>query len=638
MNSVQILMLSLMVLIVLISGVLCIQTLKKHKTIEIKPILQQTCFILTIGSLFNLSAAFSKVVSAKPNMYIYILWIVTLILLLFCIYDYTKSRGHIFKIKEFVLEYKCIVVVLLISTITRLILFHDITVQRWDGGQYYYALGTGCQNYDFTLGSVWAHFRLANHSTLGVSLIMGIGEFLNPRGVKGVLYVNLFLTIVAFYCIYEMLRKYWAKYNDRQAAVGVLLISVSPLILGTCGYFNVDYVMAMVLVFMIYCEYREWNLLLCFWGIVLVQTKETGVFVFAGYFVGHFLYWMINKKGSFVQRFFGVFNEKITWATMGVAFSYAFYLYKLGALTAWSQFEGKGSQVFWSNSGNNCFGFQPQNIYVKCLQFFVLNFAWIMMSVFLVLIIHTFIKRQKIQLHLKNMQGVLGGLGAFILFSFIYITWDLERYNVPFVTLYVLVLYILCENLFVQKGYRKMQLVTWAIISFLFIIQTFRPADFLSNKVFKTLNTGTAHMLFTSKSSDYYGDALINNYQYNWLEHGLNLVFQEVNYNPEVCFYFHGNHQMLGAHISGNGVAYSVFWDKKEERRVMYENENTYQINLLEELDENSPKHVVAIFIPYYEFDEEEILNKYTELYQIGERQIVKNYGGEIYFYHMLKR
>lgn len=639
MNNIQILMLGVMGMIILIGTIICLTTIKKQGAVYVKPIIKQGCFILTIGSLFNLAAACSKCVSAKPTVLIYMLWVITVALLLFCFFTRNKKTTKL-GIKKILIDHKYLWGVLGFSTIVRIVLFHNITMQRWDAGQYYYALGTACENYEFSLGSAWWLFRLANHSTFGFSLLMGIGEFLNPRGVQGVLYVNLILTIAALYCIYELLRKYCAKFNDKQAAIGTLLVSVSPLFLGTCGYVNVDYILALAFIFMIYCEYKKWTLLLFFWGVVLVQTKETGVFVFAGYFIGHFIYWMLKNKGTLIKRFISVFDERVTWATMGVVFLYAFYVFKLGAFTAWEQSAGAGSQVFWSNTGMNCFGFQPRNIYVKFLQFFVLNFAWILLTLLFVLLLYSFVKKRKMQTCITNMQGILGGAVAFAIFSFIYVTWDIERYNVLFVVLYVFVLYVLCEKLFVQNNFcEKRKVAAWGLIGILFVIQTFMPIDMVSNKAFQVVDTGKTKMLYTSKSSDYFGDCLVNNYQYVWVDKAIDSVLQEIGYHEDITILTPGE-QVYGTHVNGNGTAYSVFWDIQKNRRVMYQNKNTCEINVIGDYEafRDKPENLVVLFFPYYEIDEEKTLREYQGIYRIGERNIVEERGGSINYYYMQRK
>lgn len=640
MNNIQILMLGVMGMILLVGAIICLTTIKKQGTVYVKPIIKQGCFILTIGSLFNLAAACSKCVSAKPTIFIYILWTLTVVLLVFCVITRNRKKTPKAEIKKVLKEQKYLWIVLGFSAVVRIVLIHDITIQRWDAGQYYYALGTACENYEFTLGSAWGIFRLANHSTFGFSLLMGIGEFLNPRGVQGVLYINLILTIAALYCIYGLLRKYCANFNDKQASIGTLLVSVSPLFLGTCGYVNVDYVLALAFIFMIYCEYKKWNLLLFFWGVILVQTKETGLFVFAGYFIGHFIYWMLKKSGSFLKRFIAVFDEKITWATMGVVFSHGIYVLRLGAFTAWEQTTGAGSKVLWSNTGMNCFGFQPQNISVKCLQFFILNFAWVLLALLFFLVVYAYARKQKMNLYTSNMQGIFGGMGAFVIFSFIYVTWDIERYNVLFVVLYVFVLYVLCEKLFVQNNFcEKKKVAAWGLIGILFVIQTFSPIDVVSNKAFQVVDTGKKKMLYTSKSSDYYGDCLVNNYQYIWIDKAIDSVLQEIGYHENITILTPGE-QVRGTHVNGNGTAYSVFWDIQKNRRVMYQNENTCKINVIGDLKgfKNKPENMVALFLPYYEIDEEKSLSEYKDSYTIGERNILEESGGFISYYYMGKK
>lgn len=48
--------------------------------------------------------------------------------------------------------------IMIVCICTRLPLLTQM--QRWDGGQYYYALGNACRDFDFTWESFWSGFRL----------------------------------------------------------------------------------------------------------------------------------------------------------------------------------------------------------------------------------------------------------------------------------------------------------------------------------------------------------------------------------------------------------------------------------------------------------------------------------------------
>lgn len=256
-------------------------------------IAKQITFVLLLLSVFNFSAFFSENVTANLTKGVLVIWSVFIIL---CVYLIVETRrlsinlnDLITKTREFLKKNKNVIIFLVIAGLVRMFMFGDLTVERWDAGEYYYKLGTACENYNFTWNSIWDNFRLCNHSSIGFAMIYAIGEFIFPRAVTGFLMINLIMTLAAFYMIYEMLQKHWADFMPNEALIGTILISSAPMILGTFGHVNVDYTMMLLFVFMLYAQYKKQYVLVALWGVALTQTKETGVFVIAGYYLANFV-------------------------------------------------------------------------------------------------------------------------------------------------------------------------------------------------------------------------------------------------------------------------------------------------------------------------------------------------------------
>ena len=209
------------------------------------------------------------------------------------------------------------------------------TIPRWDAGEYYYRLGTACNNFAFTWDSFWENFRLANHTSLGFSLVMAIGEFLNPRGVAGVQIVNLILTLAAVCCLYGLFKNYWLKVSDGKAAYFAFIVSVTPLFLGTFSYINVDYVMAVFFIYLMYSEYRENYILMAFWAVMMTQTKESGMVVAFGYFAVRLLYGAAIKSGTIREKACSVLEDKGNWSGAAVGICIVLNMLLQSGLTTW---------------------------------------------------------------------------------------------------------------------------------------------------------------------------------------------------------------------------------------------------------------------------------------------------------------
>lgn len=145
----------------------------------------------------------------------------------------------------------------------------------WDAGEYYGRLITATEKFDFSLTAFLDNFNLANHPNYGYTFFTGIGEFLFPRKVWGVNLVVLILTAFALVFLYRIFNKY-LKLNKTTSSLLCGLFSFSPLVLGTSGYYNPDYGIALFFIFIMYFFLEKKYILFTFWSICFVFTKEVG--------------------------------------------------------------------------------------------------------------------------------------------------------------------------------------------------------------------------------------------------------------------------------------------------------------------------------------------------------------------------
>ncbi|HJC25626.1 MAG TPA: hypothetical protein H9761_18345 [Candidatus Eisenbergiella merdavium] len=303
--------------------------------------MSQTLIILDIIAVFLLSALFNggsdKALLSNKLIcggYVFCVYLMNLFYgYFYFLYNGKAKRRIKEKIVNIWKERKYLMALLLISFLLRVWMIG--TIQRWDAGEYYYRLGTACKNFTFTWDSFWESFRLANHTSLGFSLVMAIGEFLNPRGVTGVQIINLILTLAAICCMYGLFKNYWLKLTDLKAAYFTLLVSVTPVFLGTFSYVNVDYVMAVFFIYLLYSEYRENYILMTFWAVMMTQTKEPGMVVAFGYFAVRMLYRLATNAGSIREKTEGACKDKGNWAGAATGICIVLNMLMQGGLTTW---------------------------------------------------------------------------------------------------------------------------------------------------------------------------------------------------------------------------------------------------------------------------------------------------------------
>ncbi len=532
--------------------------------------------------------------------------------------------------------------VLLVSGILRS--FSLNVMQRWDAGEYYYKLGNACENFDFTWEAFFEQFRLCGHPTLGFAPIYAIGEFFAPRKIWGMELVNLALTLAAIFCIYRILEKLLLKCDSRRLALYTFLISCGPLFLGTFQNFNPDFGIALFGVFVIYsCLYKQYFLMF-FWGCVVVQTKETGIVMQAGLALGLVLHSFFGSRLPLAERVRGVFKNPAVLAAGSSVLLQLGYMKLIGGMTSWASEDQQ--RFVWNNEGMNCFGFRIDFILTKLKQFFLLNFNWIYLAVIFAGIIIVLFRRQKGKRLSEGMFLLWAVSGSLFLFLNLYITGALARYNLFCDLVLAITGVVVIETLFLEK---TRYLITVPCVG-LMLLQSYITVDPVSRAVFPHVETGMADMLYMQMPSEeiYYGDTLVYNYQYTFIDRALDKCFaegfQEDAVNVVHVGYSHGDGSQFNGNCWQDWVPYKLRWDKKQEKRVHYKSEDTVRINVFGEewLVEwfkqgkaGDMDKAVLIFLPQYEYDQDTCLEQLEPLFEIGEKQTYRSILGCVDYYEL---
>ena len=533
--------------------------------------------------------------------------------------------------------------VLLISGILRS--FSLNVMQRWDAGEYYYKLGTACENFDFTWKSFLDQFCLCGHPTLGFAPIYAIGDYLAPRRIWGMELMNLALTLAAIGCIYRILEKILPEASKSRLGLYTLLISVGPLFLGTFQNFNPDTGIALFVIFVIYsCIYGQYFLLF-FWSCVVIQTKETGIVMQAGLVLGLALYDFFSEKRILKERIKAVCKDPRTWIVGVSVLLQLGYMKLIGGLTNWASPEQQ--QFRWDNNGMNCFGFRGEFIWTKWKQFFLLNFNWIYVVIIVAGVILVVLGKKHVRKIPQGLVLLWSVSGCLFLFLSLYITGALARYN------------LFCDLVLAITGVAAIEIIfppksRYGIAIpcvLLMIAQSFLTIDPVSKAVFPHVETGgPISLLYMQMPSQeqFYADTVVYNYQYTFIDRALDESFAEGVQGDVVNVIHFGDSYGDGSQFNGNWwqdwVPYKLRWDKKEQKRVHYESDDTIRINVfgeewltdwiekgeVEELDE-----AVLIFLPQFEYDEEECLRQLEPLFEIGEKQAYTSIMGCVNYYKL---
>lgn len=645
----------------------------EHLQIDLKKkndMIDQIRIIMTIFSVFFLAAMCSPAISVSQNRkFVFAVWIVTLFLWYLKIKSCGKAIGSGQQSVETpaakIRSQKEIILVLLFAAVTRL--FMITSVQRWDAAIYYGAFSDACQMFDFTFDTFFNCFRLMGHPTLGYSFIMSIGEFLFPKKVIGYSLENLILTIIALYDLYLLFTEYWLRIPKKRASVYVLLISCVPLFWGTFSYCNPDYSIIIFFIFMILAEARKQYILMTFWLIILFLTKEPAIVAVAGYFLARGVYDIAKREESWKKRIVNLYRDRVMWiAAMGFLAAIAYFV-KQGSLFAWY---GVSLQNLFSPKEDagmfqNAFLIDFPHIWNQIKQVFALNFAWIFTIVLIVALICMLAGKKHADIDQQTDRdngcyiGIWGSFWLVSVFLMLFITAPLNRYHV-FTSVVLAMMGCLGYEIVIRKQWdisEKAEKIGCVILFLLLTLQTFYSIDPVSNLLFERINTGKMTVLKTDGGvSESFGDELVNDYQYRWLDGELNRLLTGVQYNSDTLIIDAGT-QREKVDIGGKSGCKAVWNVTKQKREFVWgepdglseeyipiETLSTrrMQLHLSEDSDDSEhfyktymsdKERAVVYFIPYYGESEQEWIEYLGQFYEIGERKETDGIRGNIAYY-----
>ncbi len=532
-------------------------------------------------------------------------------------------------------------IIVIVASLCRIPMFTQI--QRWDGGIYYGALMRACSNFDFTVKSVWENFRLAGHYTLGYAFFMAIGEFLMPGRVIGVLFITLIMTVGALICVYRMLRYYWSNMPEKQALAVTLIISVVPIFWGLFTNINIDYFLVIFFIYLIYAEYREWNIMRFFWLMAVMLTKETGLFIIAGYSMACCLKLWIKAEGKTIRvKLSQVLHNSFTKSILICFIIFGIYVVKQGSMFAWMGFSNNG---IWELLGENSIDMLPYMGH-KIVQLCTFNFAWVPIGMIAVCMFQRLCIQKKRKNNWEGTITTIGSLIMFLLFNILNTFWiasALGRYTIFSVVLTWIFAFVMLFETFSFSFESKKTYMAMGTISVFLIIQNFYYIDPVSNLLFDRLDSGKGKILSAELNYSNYGDTLVNNYRYRYLDQLIDKMLAEAGYHQDMQIVIPYERDFV--FVTDDGL-YNINWNTKKEKRTMVsigESAHIFPMQqiLLNEIRQNNGEglttEAIVYFVPYIEFDEDGCIEELRNYYQIGERCEVSNWGGSIAYY-LLKR
>lgn len=556
------------------------------------------------------------------------------------------EAAHISGCKQFILRHKVMLILLLAALLLRIP--YLLQLPRWDSGEYYYRLSLGEQWFEYTsFTEFMEQFSLCGHPTLAFCLVYLIGEMIFPLRVIGVTLVSLILTIIAIWCIYRIFLKILTGISPEKAAVYTFILSMAPLFYSNTMYFNPDYAMTIFLIFTIYSYMYNKPILTGIFSIMCFQTKETGLVLVGGLALGAIVQHIFNEKGKSCVK--SIFTDIKLYLILAAAILQLAYNKYIGGFSKWSQNSSEAAGLRWDNNGDNCLGFNPSFIAVKLKQQFLLNFNWIAAAVIIIcIVVLIFAKKNKIKQNEKHyICGIVGSFVAFVMFSCLYITASIARYNVAGDVLLYMIMFYCIWHTGKRISLPKAEKIFCAVFAVLLTAQCFVTIDPVTRAAFKQLDAGNRSIYFMGKIDNvndmYYGDYLIYNTQYTYIDKAYDKMLAESGYTA-------GETDIIlpvsnGSFIAGNIPFYYLSWNSTLGKRVFYTNENADEMEsyiLAEDIVNKNISHeelnqkAVLVFNPYWlHVDKEKCVESLKAHYDIGEEKTAKTFQGSIYYYEL---
>lgn len=608
-------------------------------------IIRQIWVINFIFVLFSLSASVSKI-SDKSDLSNVFKWDLFIIIpfIAISIFLVKNKKYKIKDIKQFLLENKVFLILIFVISLVRIMQFGN--QPRWDTDAYLSAIINGCEKFNFTVASYLKSFRLCSHSTLGYSLFISIGEFICPRSMVGINLVNLVLVDISAWMIYKILQDKCKKSNKWMIALGTLVIFLEPMFTGTFYNLSMDFGIVIFSVFIIYFSIQHNYLLFTFFACILVQTKEVGVVVLAGFFVGYAIISIILDEGKLYQRVINLASQKTLWGTYVGGILMIFYQIWMN-LSA--DMQTWGGSINSTNKTNNYISINFSYIILKLKTMIFLNFYWVVLILILVSFIILLTRKIPIKQILRNYKEMLSmmiGCLFLLVFNCLYITFNNPRYNM-IIEFYIVYFGVLVSMKLISE---KKESIVLVLLATIFAVQSYTTIDFVSMKMFDTLKTSDNNVIVNLGWKDMVSliaDNTLYNNQNAYIDKAFDGILRKEKYseNKDVIIggVYNSSDKYEGVKATlFDGKVLQMKWNSRLKKRVYFQDKDNQILNILYEYNLNENKtnnQAILLILKQFSTEEDKIVENMRRYYTIGERKEYSVFGqGSIYYYIMEKK
>lgn len=521
---------------------------------------------------------------------------------------------------------------------------------RNDSAYYYAALYDACSGFEFSRKYYLSKFRLASHPSYGFSSLMAIPEFLMPGNFNNIWIGQTILSLIAIYCVYDILDK---EFSDRTGAFfGGLVFGSCPVFLGLDSYFTLDFGCAVFAVYVLWAYYRQKSVVLFFSSMLLVFSKEFGIALLAGFWIGVMIYRIFFRlKGNVFTPVRNVFRDhRVTTLTVSCIFGgLCIFYYLFIASAGWFGVITE-KESFEQGVGRGYIGWDAGYIIYKFWQCFCVNFSWLLLLMVILCLFKMLSNRQKKQVngHCKFSKSMIelftsgiAGIVLYFIFSCALVTYPLIRYHQPIYMIGTFLSFALFWNIFRKN--RKLICAIASVIFLLFTAQSYMTIDPVMLAMYPHVETGSVPLITCHRQPDgvFTGDYVIYNYQYSFIDRCVRKALTEAGYDVDTDLIIIG--QDGGLHLETNNRG----WNSTDMNWAMLGTPGTdavpiyYSINdpSLEKLRQQGVLKRKAVFLetPFNTWNKARVSDTdrsavFTYYYNVKKHQI-SSPGGKITYY-----
>lgn len=512
-----------------------------------------------------------------------------------------------------------------------------------DSRAYYSSVAENAGTWKFRLADM-SSLRMGGHTSYAYTILLMIGELLVPDLGYGQRMVNCILSIVTIIAFYFITEKIWGQAKRTRSVLLTIIFAFAPLFYGISYLVSSDFPLLCFFTLLLCATFYKISFLKFIMVLCVCFSKETGVFILAGLYLGETIVNWIKKSKKLGDFFWQIFDLKklIIYSS---AFLYALIL-----------FCGNGG---WIQNFKNILmppaniPEMPTNTYIwwhypifKIFEYFFMNYYWLIWPLLLValllIIIHCKKENRKMKEYIKGavleyLDYYIPIIIAYLFFCIIgiaYLTYIHYRYVQLGHLFYVLCLGMIID--IVPLKYIKRELLLLPI-AFFMTVQSFVAIDPVTYLFFKDFDAGNGKIVSTRQywyitvdektGSGYYWEAddptmsqhyLAEGTEYNRETIGLQRVMenalQSIGYSSNMLIVldvFGGWDSWTSAQIFGNSDYSHLYWDQSLNTIVSYETDIPLNLafdsnNLADYMDHYS--QVYYIEFPFNQYHQNTVL------------------------------